>query len=126
MKYSPLNYAQALSASWQETPAAQQTGLIKNFLALVNKNGDRHKIDSILIWLEKLETKQLGGRLVVVESARTIPTAVKEKITARFAARDRLKFQENEKLIAGLRVTIDGERELDLSFARRLRQLFVK
>ena len=113
MRYSPQNYAQAF---WEIKPAS------KDFLRVVEKNGDGSRLDKIVLAIEELATREAGGRMVHLEFARETDLAKKFK----FDSKDHIRVSINPSLIAGVRVTVDGSSELDQSFRGKINQLFIK
>ena len=48
----------------------------------------------------------------------------KEKIKHNFPEKDYIDFKINPELVAGMRVTVDGEEELDNTLNQKLKNLF--
>jgi|SRR3989344_3555991 len=117
MKYAPDTYARAF---WETLSAQAGKPEPKQFVEVVAKNGDFSRIDRIVAAIEKHAVHAQGGRMVELEFARS--SAVSQKF--KFSAKDRVHTSINSSLVAGVRVTIDGERELDLSLQRKLQKLF--
>lgn len=133
MKYKPEIYANAFSKALAENKESED-GILNNFLRAVRKNGDWIGISKILRAVEAHFVKNRGGRMVLVESARDLPEDTVEKFLKSFSAQggsasggkkeDKIAFLNNANIIAGARITIDGETELDFSFRRKLNKLF--
>lgn len=111
MKYAPSIYARAFLETKPD---------VKNFLRVVAKNGDFQRIDTIVEAIEAQAAKDRGGHMVELEFARETP--LRQKFT--FTAKDLIRTSINPFLVAGVRVTIDGEKELDMSLRRKLNKLF--
>ena len=111
MKYAANLYAKA----FLETKADP-----KQFLHVIEKNGDFSRLDKIVAAVEELATKQTGGRMVHLEFARNSDMA--KKFT--FTAKDHVRVSINPSLVAGVRVTVDVSKELDNSFRRKVNQLW--
>ena len=111
MKYAPSIYARAF---WESKPDSRK------FLKAVGKNGDFARIDHIVAALENYTTKKNGGRVIHLEVARDQKLIEKFK----FTAKDRVRVSINPSLVAGIKISIDGERELDMSLTRKLNKLF--
>jgi len=122
MRYSPKNYAVALSKSLQESK--EERNLFANFLKLIKKNGDQKILPRILEEFKKIEIKRGGGSRVKIEFAREPLEAQVKSITRKFGNRDWVETSLNPSLVAGVRITIDGESEIDNSLARKLHKLF--
>lgn len=123
MKYKPEIYSRALAEALN-SKTISETDILKNFLRAVQKNGDWIGISKILRAAETRLVKNRGGRMVLVESARDLPKNVAERFLKKFEKEDKVEFSKNPLLIAGARITIDGERELNFSFRRKLNKLF--
>jgi F0F1-type ATP synthase delta subunit len=65
-----------------------------------------------------------GGRGVVIELARPLSKKIVQHLEQAFTKKDMVTFRENSELMAGVRVTINGEQELDMSLKRKLDTLF--
>lgn len=111
MKYAPSIYAKAFLETEPEP---------KRFLQAVARNGDLAKIDKIVTAIEELVTKKHGGHTIALEFARKSDLAEKFK----FSAKDHVRVSINPSLVAGVRITIDGEQELDESLQRKLNNLW--
>ena len=111
MKYAPHIYARAFL---EVKPDPEK------FLSVVLKNGDYERLDKIVEAIEMREVQAHGGRIVELEFARISELAKKFK----FSSHDRVHTKINPSLVAGVRVTVDGEQELDVSLQRKLNKLF--
>src|SRR3989344_8134749 len=112
MRYKVQDYARA----YIDTKPAS-----KDFLRVIEKNGDFSRLEKIVTAIEELVTKEAGGRMVHLEFAREHEHIKKFK----FSPKDHVKISINPTLIAGVRVTIDGSSELDQSFKRKVNQLSI-
>jgi len=124
MKYPPLIYAEALRSVLTETSVTRQGTVIEKFVAVLAKNGDLAQGGKIAEKLEGMFVAAAGGRLVKIETARDLPAAQLTKLKGQFGKMDQIQVVINPELVAGVRITIDGERELDQSLARKLRNIF--
>src|SRR3989344_1754355 len=102
MKYSAAMYARAFLETKPD---------VKRFLEVVAKNGDFSRIDGIVAAIERHAVHAAGGRMIELEYARS--SAVSEEF--KFRAKDQVHTSISPSLVAGVRVTIDGEKELDMS-----------
>ena len=124
MKYAPRDYAEAFAEAYQEVSAAERAGLLHRFAKTIQRHGDLHRVPKIFTAIEEQFAKQRGGRMVKVEFAREVADSLKKKVRERFLEKDIVVFAVNPKLIAGVRITINGEEELDNSFQRKLLKMF--
>jgi len=124
MRYTPHIYAKALLESLAVASHVEHAGVIKRFLAAVRRRGDARHIPNIVDAVQAIERKRVGGRLVEVAFARRHKKSVLDTFRTLFGKHDEVVFRTEPELVAGLRITIDGERELDHSAARRIKKLF--
>ena len=118
MKYAPKIYAQAFLEALPAGEAGKP--FIKRFLQVIEKNGDSARLDKIVEAIEELETKKQGGRMIHIELARNPELAKQFK----FQSKDNVKVSVNPSLVAGVRITIDGEQQFDGSLIRKLNKIF--
>src|SRR3989344_2675025 len=112
MKYPAEIYAKAFLGALQSSGREEERSVIKNFSSLLKKNGDLQNHEKISLEIEKLMAKKAGA-------------AVK-KLAGLFSEKDVVKINILPELLAGARILINGEREFDFSFKRRLKDLFAK
>lgn len=122
MRYSPLNYARALSEIIGKK--GDEKASIHKFLSVVKKNGDEKMLPKIFDAFKKIEIKKHGGSHVKIEFAREMPEEKIKSIIKNFGTKDWVETSLNPSLVAGIRITIDGERELDNSISRKLHKMF--
>ena len=105
MKYKAKEYAMAIAQ-------AKKFNLQK-FLRLLEKNGDTKKMKEIVALVEKMKYRK-----VVIETARTVKT------NWRFGKHDKIEEKISPELLAGVRITINGETQLDFSLKNKLDKIF--
>ena len=126
MKYSPHLYARALHEVIKETPKSHHETVVKSFCEMVAKNGDIGRAQKIIDAIQEQEVHEKGGQVVTVEFAREMPEAVIKKLEKKFTEHDLVSVRITPSLVAGVRITADGEKELDGSLQRKLNRLFHK
>ena len=124
MKYSPTLYATALYKVLEDNRAGEHKQIFQNFLKTVKKNGDQSRIDNIVSSFETMVVHGSGGHVINIETARELASDLDRSITKLFSERDIQRRKINSKLVAGIRIEMDGEKELDLSLATKLRKIF--
>lgn len=122
MKYQPRHYAIAFREALQSGVAYAVAK--ENLLATLDRKGSRHRLPQVVHEIERLEAKEIGGRMVTIEFAREVPEKTANHLVHSFTPKDRVTTQIRPELIAGARVTIDDEQELDLSLRGKMRALF--
>lgn len=125
MKYSADIYARAFMEAFRDAEIGERKAVIKRFAKVVSKNGDAPHLELIFKELEKRIANDNGGHIVNIESARPLGRKLEAEFTARFGKNDLVRFSQSPALVAGIRMTIDGERECDNSLMRTLNKMFV-
>lgn len=123
MKYSAVIYAKALLESLEEG-SIDSDAVIKRFAGVLHKNSDLKLAPAIIGLVERELVKQNGGRYVEVEFARPQGEGLMNEIRRNFSEKDKISVSTAPALIAGVRVTVDGERELDNSLSAKLKRIF--
>ena len=121
MKYKPKQYAEALAGCILEKEADGKK-ISANFLALLQKNGDIKHISQIIAGAEALLLKKTGNKKIILETARQTDT--KSAMAALAKNGDIVEEKINPILVAGLKVIVNGERQLDMSLAHKLNNIF--
>lgn len=91
----------------------------KNFFRLLEKNGDTKKLKEITALAEKMMLVKMGSKKIILQTARRL-----EGLTLQFSNKDVVEEEINPALIAGVKIIIDGERQLDFSLQKRLNEIF--
>jgi len=125
MKYSPEIYAKILLQILGEAEGRkQQDEIVQRFIKTVQKNGDWTRINKILEAVEQKLVEKSGGRIIDVEFAREVGDFLRDKVKNYFSKKDKINIKINPALVAGVRITFDGDKELDYSFQKKLRKIF--
>jgi F0F1-type ATP synthase delta subunit len=126
MNYSSKNYADAfcLAVLAVKTDEARDN-CIKNFLDLLRKNRDHRKMNEIFSLAEKIISQKTGARKVVVESGRPLSAQNKKLIEGMIKPGDYVEKKINKDLVAGIKVTINDELQLDGSFSKKIKNIFI-
>jgi F0F1-type ATP synthase delta subunit len=125
MKTSPKNYARAFAEVVSgDLSAAEEKKFIKNFTALVEKNGDASKWSKILMEAERMIREKTGQRKIVLESARPLTAKLRKELNHIVRKDDVVEEKVDAALVAGVRVLINDEEQFDASLARKLQKMF--
>ncbi|MEK7150899.1 MAG: F0F1 ATP synthase subunit delta [Patescibacteria group bacterium] len=124
MKYPAHTYAQAFLEVVKNITPADKPKVIKRFIRVVSKNGDASRLPFIFKTIQKSFIQSTGGRLIDIDLARPASRSTTDELTKQFTKKDFIRFSIRPALIAGVRITINDEREYDNSFARRLKKIF--
>ncbi|MDP2668990.1 MAG: F0F1 ATP synthase subunit delta [bacterium] len=122
MRYPAEAYAKAFSEALTEHPS-KKDHIIKSFLGAVSKNGDWPAIEKILNLITQKITHGSGGRVVSAEFARPLSDKMISEFKKQFPAGDHVEISVKPGLIAGVRVLVDGEKELDMTLAKKINKL---
>ena len=125
MRCTPQLYAQALWEVLKDTPNAKHVEVLSRFVDTIARNGDLPRSRAIVSAVQEYGVRVHGGRLIRLEVARHISESLMKKITKEFAKDDQVETIVNSSLVAGARITINGEQELDMSLSRKLKKMFV-
>lgn len=124
MKYQPSIYAKALAEVILGAKPADSDRIVKNFLAMMERNGDAAHMGKVLEEAARFARGKRGIRKVTLEFART-PSALQRKaVGALIRESDMVVETVDPELIAGVRIVVDEERQLDGSLKGKLDKLF--
>jgi F0F1-type ATP synthase delta subunit len=126
MKYDHKIYAISLFEVLKNASRENQDKIIKNFLKVVKKHGDSKKLKDILDEFTNLVVKETGGKNIKVELARHVSKETMLKIKNSFGPNDFVSFVVNPSLVAGVRILVDGNKELDSTIVRKIKKLLFK
>jgi F0F1-type ATP synthase delta subunit len=124
MKYSPEIYARVLLRAISSAEIDAHDGIIKRFGEMLRKSGDDRYADKIYNAIQSANVKNRGGRNIVVEFAREQSEGVRKNFASKFSPIDRIQYRINKSIVAGARITIDGQSQYDGSFKKKLTKLF--
>ncbi len=111
MKVKPKLYAQAIVDARKFN--------MGNFLRLLEKNGDMKKLKHITALVEKMLLAKSGNQKIMLETARALHK--KFKVGKRG---DVVEEKINPDLIAGIKIIVNGEKQLDFSLQKKLNEIF--
>jgi len=117
-KYSSKTYARALSVLILEKESKKN---LNGFLDFIRKNGDLKKTKEVIALTEAIFYKKTGKRKITLEIARKIER--KNILKDFFQEGDIVKEKINPELIAGLKVNVNNEKQLDYSLKSKLDNL---
>lgn len=123
MKFSPKIYSEAFIQAIHSSPEEKEK-LTKSFAKLIRKNGDLSLLPKIVEYLKGLLVKEKGGQRIKIEFAREPQKKLAQTLMAKFKKEDLIEISINPDLVAGVRINIDGEKELDNSLIRKLNKIF--
>jgi len=120
LKYSVNNYVGAFT---QAIKTSTQEQVVASFIKLLKKTGDIKHSSKIIGAIHKKIVNEKGGKWVNVETARE-SALKKDLLKHNFSEKDHVDFKINPELVAGVRITVNGEEELNNSLQNKLNKLF--
>lgn len=125
MKYKPKEYAKALVELLLVKGADEREKEIAvNFIKFIKNNGDEGKADKIISYAKDLFIKKTGRRRVILETARKIKPFQKEFFDSLIHKGDVVEEKINKDLIAGIKIIINNEKQLDASMLKKINNIF--
>ena len=125
MNHRPQLYARAFALAADKKLSAHDAEKIgKNLVALVTKNGDAKDLSKIADGAARILREKEGRRKFVFESARPLSKELRKSLEAIAGEKDVTEEKVVPALVAGVRVTVDEERQFDASLARKLQKMF--
>ncbi len=121
MKYKTKIYAKALAESLSNKKADAEK-ITDNFLKLLEKNNDIKKAKKIIDLAEGFLLKKTGNKNVILETARK--TDVSNLIKSLVKEGDVVSEKINLEIVAGAKITINNEKQLDFSLIGQLNKIF--
>jgi len=120
MKYSVNNYVGAFTQTIKKASREEAVG---GFVKLLRKTGDIKHSSKIIDAIHRKLVNEKDGKWVDIETGReAIPK--KEVLKNKFSKTDYVDFKINPELVAGVRITINGEEELNNTLQNKLNKLF--
>ncbi len=118
-RYKSKIYAEALVNSF--FGKADDKKIVNNFLKLLEKNQDLKKAREIIALAESLFLKKLGNKKIILETARKVDA--KNLIKSFVKKGDIVEEKINSKLIAGIKIIVNNNKQLDFSLASKLNKI---
>lgn len=122
--YSADTYATAFLEATSTLSGHSREEAVKRFVALVHKQGNARRLPQVAETFERMVVKKEGGKYVELSVANELAEKLLKELKSNFSNKDHVTTKVDQTLIAGVRVTIDGEHELDWSMQARLNKIF--
>jgi len=120
-KYKIKDYAKALSELMYQT-SPENMALVDKFVKLLEKNGQFKNAKKIIDLAEKYYLAKKGNKSIVFETARKM--SVKDYFRNVINEGDFTLEKINQDLIAGVKIIINENRQLDFSLKNKLDRIF--
>ncbi len=121
MKYNVKDYAIAL-ADVMLGPKISDKKIADNFFKVLEKNRQLKNAKKIVELAQKYYLEKKGNKSVLLETARK--TDVKSVLKSILKNGDAVEEKINPELIAGIKVIINNEKQLDFSLHKKLQEIF--
>jgi F0F1-type ATP synthase delta subunit len=121
MKYKSRDYAKTLVEIMID--GKDNAKMVAGFLEFVKKNRDEKKLREILKLAEKLYFKKTGNKKIVLETARAQNFKNSDLLENLVKKGDIVEEKINKDLIAGVKIVVNEEKQLDFSLFKKLQEL---
>src|SRR3989344_841986 len=123
MKSKPKIYARVLvDVMMSKKNTGNEKKIVDNFLKLLKKNVDVKNAMEIIRLAEVFILQKTGNKKITLETAREIGRKnIFKEIVRRH---DIVEEKIDPELIAGIRITVNGEKQLDFSLKNKLDKIF--
>ena len=123
MKYTTKNYANALVEFLSEGKIADKK-ISQGFIKLLERQNDLKKSKEIIELAEFLLAKKNNKKSVTFETARKLSEAQRKILLKSTEPGDIIKEKINPELIAGVKIIVDNEKQLDQTLLKKINNLF--
>lgn len=97
--------------------------IVDNFVSILVKTGQENKAKEILGLAENILLKKQGNKRVVFEVARRLSFENRDLLKQFVKQGDVVQEKINYELIAGVKVVVDGKKQLDNSMINKINNL---
>lgn len=125
-KFTPKQFAIAFVGALQETSESERGGVIARAAKVLQETGNVGRITQISAAIENVWQEKTGAKKYSIVSALPMTDAEKKNFSERLKPtnKDYLEYATDSNLVAGVVVTENEGRVLDLSFTKRVAMLF--
>ena len=104
--------------------SADEKNLANNFVKFLVNSGLEGKAKNILSLAEDFILASQGKRKIIFESAREVTSGQRKLMDSIIKKGDKIKEKINPDLIAGIKIIINGSKQLDASMRSKLQSMF--
>jgi len=123
MKYKTTDYAKALTEILSDKNFNEKQ-ITQGFVRLLERQGDIKKAKEIIKTAKFLLVKKNGKKSVFFETARKLSDGQKQMLSKFIDEGDIVEEKINKELIAGVKIIIDSEKQLDQTILRKINNIF--
>jgi len=125
MKYPAHIYAKALAEAIATTKGkAAEDAVVKNFIALVRRNGDEAHIRKLVEEAARMVRGKSGVRKVTIETARALKAPQRKLLDHFIKGGDIVEERIDPALVAGVKIILDDELQFDGSLKGKMDKIF--
>jgi len=124
MKYKTKDYAKALVEILSDKKIANDKKVAHGFIKLLERQNDLKKSKEIIDLAEFLLAKKNNKKSVVFQTARKLSDSQRNLLLKSTERGDIVKEKINPELIAGVKIIIDDEKQLDQTLLKKINNLF--
>jgi F0F1-type ATP synthase delta subunit len=123
MKYKTKDYANALVDILSEGKITDKK-ISQGFIKLLERQNDLKKSKEIIDLAEFLLAKKNKKKSVIFETARELSESQRKTLLKSTEKGDIIKEKINPELIAGVKIIVDNEKQLDQTLLKKINNLF--
>ena len=129
MKYTTKDYANALVELLSDTRLRGQEKMTdkkvsQGFIKLLERQNDLKKSKEIIELAEFLLAKKNKKKSITFETARKLLDSQRKTLLKLTETGDIIKEKINPELIAGVKIIVDNEKQLDQTLLKKINSLF--
>lgn len=125
MRYPAKYYARAFAELIHDKmTSAEKDALVANLVASIRRHGDTGKFPAIMKETARMLRKKTGAREVLIETARPLKGDPARMFKGLIGPHDAVETRVTPELVAGVKITLDDEREFDMTLKRKIDMLF--
>ena len=124
-KLSVVTLAKILAHLASERMTQEKEGMVvREFIALLSRQGMLSKSGAIIALAEDYLLQKKGHRVVVIETPRAVSRPQEKLIKSFLKTGDKVSYKINADLVAGMKVTVNNEKQFDFSLKKKLEEIF--
>jgi|GEM_PF-1640854 len=113
-------FARSFVKLLESLPTSEHNHMFTHFARMLARRGELSRCPRLLAHIEEEYANAVGGRTIVIETARPLALPDKKRFTQHTTAKDVIRYIVRPELVAGSRITINDSRVIDCSLAGRL------
>ena len=124
-KLSITSLAKALAdLSLEKMSSEKEKETANEFVKILLQHKLISKSDKVISLAQDYMLQREGNKIVSIETAREMNASQKKLASGFIEQGDNVSYHINTNLIAGIRITINNEKQLDFSLKRKLDEVF--